>query len=180
MVAVVDYTAKTEKIYVNGVLKSSSSGKSFGSNTSSNTSSTNSCIGAEDDCAANYFKGSIDDLRVYNRALSAAEVTNIFNGSPSSSGLVDLWDFDQTSGTTATDSGTYNGTLTNIASPSLVSSGWTTSAHIGSGAIVFDGSDDYLANIRPSNIRTTIANSTYSIALWFKTSSSSSGPIAMF
>jgi hypothetical protein len=38
-----------------------------------------------------YFSGNIDDVRVYNRALSAGEVTNIYNSSPSSSGLVGWW-----------------------------------------------------------------------------------------
>ncbi|MDP2672103.1 MAG: LamG-like jellyroll fold domain-containing protein [Candidatus Daviesbacteria bacterium] len=29
-----------------------------------------------------YFNGSIDDVRIYNRALSAGEVTNLFNADP--------------------------------------------------------------------------------------------------
>lgn len=38
-----------------------------------------------------YFSGNIDDVRVYNRALSAGEITNIYNSNPPSSGLVGWW-----------------------------------------------------------------------------------------
>jgi hypothetical protein len=38
-----------------------------------------------------YFSGRVDDIRVYNRTLSAAEVANIYNNSAPSSGLVGWW-----------------------------------------------------------------------------------------
>ncbi|HEY5141273.1 MAG TPA: LamG domain-containing protein, partial [Methylococcales bacterium] len=41
-----------------------------------------------------YFNGSIDDVRVYNRALSDTEVSDIYANTPSSSGLTLLYNFD--------------------------------------------------------------------------------------
>ncbi|MFH1656898.1 MAG: LamG domain-containing protein, partial [bacterium] len=59
---------------------------------------------------ATYFNGSIDDVRIYNRALSPAEVTEHYNGIFSDeTGLAGLWHFDEGSGdTTADDSGNGN------------------------------------------------------------------------
>lgn len=55
------------------------------------------------------------------------------------SGLVGLWHFDETSGTTATDSsGTNDGTLTNMNTPDCWDSGMF------GNALSFDGSDDYV------------------------------------
>ena len=75
-----------------------------------------------------YFDGSIDDVRVYNRALSSSEVAKLYlagggkaNVSPSkpiSSGLVGYWNFDgknMTNSTSTDSSGNgNNGTLTNM------------------------------------------------------------------
>ncbi|GEM_PF-1427023 len=82
-----------------------------------------------------YFKGIIDDARVYNRALSAAEITQLYNfgkakvdvasgpATSSGSGLVGYWTFDgkdtvwtsATAATTLDKSGNGNtGTLTNM------------------------------------------------------------------
>ncbi len=62
------------------------------------------------------FDGAIRDVRVYNRALSASEVSDLYNGAAvSSTGLAGHWMFDEGSGTTAADSsgnsnnGTVNG-----------------------------------------------------------------------
>ena len=41
-------------------------------------SPTETHIGVDDD-PANYFKGSIDDVRMYNRALSAREIYDLYN-----------------------------------------------------------------------------------------------------
>lgn len=68
-----------------------------------------------------YYKGSIDDLRVYNRAISTAEITGLFSNSPyvSNSGLVGWWKMDDGStaaNTTVADSSGSGGvgTLTNF------------------------------------------------------------------
>ena len=71
----------------------------------------------DDDGYARYeFKGIIDEVRIYNRALSATEIQEHYNGTfTDESGLVGLWHFDEGSGDTAADnSGNGNdGTLFN-------------------------------------------------------------------
>jgi len=62
------------------------------------------------------FKGIIDEVRIYNRALSATEIQEHYNGTfTDESGLVGLWHFDEGSGTNATDASGNgnNGTLIN-------------------------------------------------------------------
>jgi hypothetical protein len=60
---------------------------------------------------SNYYDGAIDDVRLYNRTLSAAEVQNLYQWAP---GPVAYWKLDEGSGTTAQDSsGNSNtGTIT--------------------------------------------------------------------
>ncbi len=68
-----------------------------------------------------YYKGYLDDSRLYSRALSSTEISDLytFGNTPpvSSSNLVGWWKFDEASGTSASDSsGNSNtGTLTNFA-----------------------------------------------------------------
>jgi hypothetical protein len=62
-----------------------------------------------------HFKGSMDDLRVWNRSLSATEVRDGMckKLTGKESGLVGYWTFDETSGNTVVDTSTkgFNGTL---------------------------------------------------------------------
>ncbi len=97
----------------------------------------------------NYFSGLIDDVRIYDRALSAAEVAEHYSGVyANDTGLVGRWDFDEGSGTTAVDSsgngndGTLGGDGEGTDLPSWVSTqgpGFT-----GGSAGVFNGVDDYV------------------------------------
>ena len=64
------------RIYVNGV----AAGTTAGGGTI-NSSSQRTFIGA-DAWSGNYFNGTIDDVRIYNRALSASEVGRLYNGAP--------------------------------------------------------------------------------------------------
>ena len=64
------WDGSTIRLYKNGVeIKS-------GATSMSSIAHTNSAliIGARADLAADYFEGLIDDVRIYNKALSAAEV----------------------------------------------------------------------------------------------------------
>ncbi|MDP2668785.1 MAG: LamG domain-containing protein [bacterium] len=63
------------KLYVNGV-----SGYTTVGDTGSGTITNRSWrIGAAQDPIGNYFKGKIDEVRIYNRALSAAEISQLYN-----------------------------------------------------------------------------------------------------
>ena len=60
------------KLYVNGILRSSTA------NTNGfQASDADLYIGKDD--SGNYYKGAIDDVRIYNRALTDAEVVGLFN-----------------------------------------------------------------------------------------------------
>ena len=119
------------RVYVNGVqvaVGSSFSGSAYDGDRPV-------LIGARED--GQYLNAEIDDVRIYSYALTASEVGTLFSG-------VDFpvahWKLDETSGTTATDSGpsgldgTYqNGVVLNSAGP-----------YPGAGAVAaqFDGAND--------------------------------------
>jgi hypothetical protein len=119
--------------------------------------------------SARFFGGNIDDVRVYNRALPAAEVLTLFRANEitqkvaAENGLLARWSFDEGTSTIAHDfSGNgYDGTLTNFALPSTATSGWISGKRVG--GLAFDGSNDY---IPVSN--STAANSTTSltVSMW--------------
>jgi hypothetical protein len=117
--------------YLNGATNGSGTMSNAGSFTITNGSGI-ARIGSRND-SVTLMKGSMDEVRIYNRALSGTEVTNLYNlgaeklnVSPVSnltSGLVGYWTFDgkdtpwtSSSAGTATDrSGNGNtGTLTNM------------------------------------------------------------------
>src|SRR3989344_2284292 len=113
------------------------------------------------------FDGSLDDFRVYNRALSPEEIKRLyrqtspqFNASQANKlrqGLVGMWTFDgnDMSGNTAIDrSGNgNNGTLTNGPAPAI--------GKIGQ-ALNFDGSNDYVG------IANAVNTSITSVSAWVK------------
>ena len=65
------------KLYVNGDVKSLDFAGTIPANTSSNA--TSFAIGRDIHDVGRYFDGQIDEVRVYNRALSAAEVKALYN-----------------------------------------------------------------------------------------------------
>ena len=85
------------------------------------------------------WSGLIDEVRIYNRALSADEVQAHYKAGLDKLGMVSYWALDENGGTTAYDSqSTNNGTLTN--GPT-----WQSPSNCVSGSCLsFDGSDDYV------------------------------------
>ncbi len=69
-------TATGINIYINGVIDSSPT-INFNNLNASITNSGNFLIG--NDGLGDFFSGQMDDLRLYNRALSAADVTDLYN-----------------------------------------------------------------------------------------------------
>jgi hypothetical protein len=101
------------------------------------------------------FKGTLDEVRIYNRILSASEIKALYNmgtgkhrSGPSQSGLVGWWKMEDGSGTQATDSsGRKNhGTLITCASTYPV---WS-NGKLG-GGLNFDGLDGYVDVGNPSD-----------------------------
>lgn len=122
------------EIYVNGVLVSNTN-TFYGSILNVNQINVNttipSTIGVERPILYP-FLGNIYDLKVFNKALSQAEVTLLYNSFGNNltgltSNLVANYDFEQKSGTILLDhsGNTLNGTLTNFANTSLgASNAW--------------------------------------------------------
>lgn len=109
MAGTVDGT--TAKIYINGELKASGPVSSDYAPTADGMR-----IGGEV-CCGNYFPGLIDDVRVWNRALSQDEIVANYKKQliGNESGLIGYWKFDEGTGTTVADaSGNgHDGTLVN-------------------------------------------------------------------
>lgn len=117
-------------IYVDGV--------SSGPATVTGTIGTSSSIVSIGQDLGRYFSGLMDDVRIYNQALTASQIKEI---ATLNSGLVLRHAYDESSGTTKSwDASGYgkNGTLTNM----NVSTAW--GSGIVSGALSFDGTSSYV------------------------------------
>ena len=123
------YDGSTMKIYVNGVLDTSSSLKG-----SIDTNNMPLSIGRSG-FGSDYFTGMIDEVQIWNRALTAGEVLNEYN---SVVHLVSYWKFDNN----ALDS------LGNNNHGTVYGATYTTGK--AGNALNFDGIDDYV-NISDSN-----------------------------
>jgi len=120
-----------------------------------------------------FLKGVLDEVRIYNRVLSATEISEHYQGIfRNESGLVGLWHFSEGAGTTTADSSDNGNTGT--LQPTGSEPTWTFNPPkvIGSGTqkycLSFDGSNDYVDTGLTSN--TTFSNATFSVEGWFKTS----------
>jgi Tfp pilus assembly protein PilV len=126
-------------------------------------------IGAYKDYGLAYFKGSIDEVGIWNKTLSATEVTNLFNcgqgnsfpffSSVSSlcSGIVSYWTMDQTSGDV----------LDSISGNTGASPGTTSVGGRVTNARSFGGSD----YINVTNNTTLQLTSAFTLSTWIKVTS---------
>lgn len=159
------YDGSVIRIYVDGVAGSSTA-------LSGVTLDTVGQVGLSSS-SGSVFSGQIDDVRIYNRALSSDEITNLYQKTSQAklsvshndkltNGLVGLWSFNgpDLSGTTAYDRSGQgnNGTLTN---GPVVAEG-----KIGQG-ISFDGSNDYV-NIPDNDAIDFDYSQDFSVAFWMR------------
>ncbi len=109
------------------------------------------------------FNGSIDEMRMYNRALSPAEVQQLYNFAP---GPVGWWKMDEKTGISANDiSGNGNvGTLTCSGGGCLVPS-WSNGKY--GSSLLFDGTNQYL-NVPDAASGILDPLYAYSISTWVK------------
>ena len=106
-----------------------------------------------------WFNGSIDEVRIYNTALTVEQISEHYKAGLDKLGLVGYWPMDENGETIAYDNAnSNNGTLYN--SPT-----WQASSNCVSGSCLnFDGNDDYIslpAFSNPSSV------TDYSISFWF-------------
>jgi hypothetical protein len=140
------YTGSLLRLYVDGQLDASVSATGTIA-----TNNNNVEIGRNAGASGREFDGSIYDVRVYSRALTHAQVADIY-------GLVGWWKLNETSGTAAADSSgvSRNGTYAN--GVTLGGTGPTAGTYAAS----FDGTNDYV-NI-PSEWRNYVNG--FSFAVW--------------
>ena len=155
IVGVRDVAAVLTRVYVDGVEKDTSP-----DTTTDNISSTRALIIGGTDL----FKGTIDEVRIYNRALSAEEIRYHYNRG----GPVAQWKFDEGNGQTAFDSTNNNndGQLGSTPAADANDPTWT-SGKYGS-ALSFDGGDDYV-NVSSANLGLT---NKFTFSVWTKIPSS--------
>ena len=110
--------------------------------------------------SANGLRAKLDDFKIWDEALSAAQVAADYRSRCANSGLVHHWALDETSGTTATDagSGDDDGTITGA---SRVAQG-----RLG-GALSFDGNSDYI-QVGADAIGVTGTCGGWTAALWVR------------
>ena len=162
-------SSKTMLIYIDGVRDNSSTYTTL----NTITSTSNLCIGRRcDGNAQTLFNGSIDDLRIYNRALSAAEVKQLYNlgaskvnastNARAKTNLVGMWSFNaqDMAGTDAYDKSTSfaTGTLSGTTLPTRVV-GKTGQA------LNFDGSTSYVTIADQSALK---PSATMTLSAWVR------------
>lgn len=124
-----------------------------------------------------YFPGYIDDLRLYNRALSATEVVNSYKSGQitrkvvTNQGLVGYWSFNDGRGLTAGDSSGNNNTvtLTGTTTPTWVP------GKKGS-ALSFDGISSRAVISGPTMVPSGATQ--FTVAAWAKKNTSAGGMVA--
>ncbi|MEW6380156.1 MAG: LamG domain-containing protein [bacterium] len=150
------YDGPHVNIYIDGTLNQSYTS----TNETLRSNDQNLIIGAEKEFynGPHHFNGVIDDIRIYNRALSESEVIVLYNPPPTPAPhLIGHWDFEEGSGGTALDhSGNLlHGTIFNAS---------YAAGKVGDYALDFNGSDSYVeVGYSPLLNPDSIA-----ISLWFK------------
>src|SRR5581483_8111448 len=86
-----------------------------------------------------FWNGRVDDVRVYDRALSATEVANLADSTAASK-----YDFSEGSGTTSADAGYKGNTVTLGSATSWVN------GHVGKALSMSNSSNGYAAGVGPS------------------------------
>src|SRR3989338_2039927 len=174
-------TAANVRMYKNGVEVSYATQTNGGSATPQSDSARNIKFARESGTGSTFFNVNMDDVRVYNRALSPSEVTALYNAGSAkfnktptdalTDGLVGHWTFDgkdtvwtsATAATTLDKSGQGNtGTLTNMAQATSPAIG-----KIGQG-LKFDGGGDYVEKTDVSSLDITGA---LTLSAWIYTHS---------
>jgi hypothetical protein len=160
------WNGTTASLYINGVLNNSSTP---GGTAVDNASAI--YFGRRHDSffGTQFFKGRIDDIHIYNRAISATEVATLFGANkakvitPNKTNLSAQWKFDEGSGLTAKDASGNGNTGAISGTPT-----WST-AKIGNTALTL-GATTYVTGTGNA-LPNLGANATATITAWIKPTS---------
>jgi Concanavalin A-like lectin/glucanases superfamily len=79
IVCVIEYDTNTVTIYINGSSQSKTGTTAFTNAATDNTTSASGSLGAEDDgSGAAFLNGLLDEVRIYSRALTSADVAELY------------------------------------------------------------------------------------------------------
>jgi hypothetical protein len=114
---------------------------------------------------------ALDELQIYNRALTANEISQIYNAGSGTqppcvqppSGMVAWWPLDETSGTTAADIAGFPNNGTHVNGPTPVSGKVA-------GALRFDGVNDHVRV--PDHAELNVGTGNFTLDAWVRTGSS--------
>lgn len=142
-------------IYVNGVQTTSIAADSWQLVTVTTDTAINANAFEVGRANSSYFDGTLDEVRLYNRALSPSEVTALYNWAP---GPVGYWNFDEGSGTTAYDrSGNGLNSSAFSGDPAWVEGRFGKALH-------FDGND----SVQVNDADTLDINNAITLSAWVK------------
>jgi hypothetical protein len=175
-VGIFNSATQTMTLYIDGAQASSGAASDIGA------TSGNLNIGQQKAGFSRYFNGTLDDVRIYNRALSATEVALLYAAGQAHvgdasvvlpavnllSGLVGYWPLNEGSGTVTRDYSTSGNTGTLVGSPT-----WTSGKY--GKALSFNGSSNYVTIPDPSNIFSFLSSTNFTVSLWVKPTSIASG-----
>jgi len=155
---VVTSSTTTAQLYINGALAATNTSYTV----STAGSGTPFTIGNQFSPFSEYSTATIDQVKIWNVALTATQVKQSMYGTPSTSGLILDYEMNEGSGTVLTNSGsagaTDNGTLNN--SPSWVYS----PIQFGNNALNFDGSSTQV--VAPPNTAIDITSGTVEASIY--------------
>ena len=137
------YDGNTIKIYLDGNLMASEE-------TSGNLHAASSDIYIGNQATENDFEGTIDEVKIYNSALTIDEINQIYSTTPNigdgSQSLISKWDLDEGNGNLASDPISGN-------TGTILGANWT-SGVLGT-CLSFDGENDYVSIPNNSSLNFT-------------------------
>ena len=139
-------------------------GNYFTNGANTNAASINNSslqIGAYSDGTSYPFSGKIDELRIYNRALSPSEITQLYNYAP---GPIAYWDLNEASGTTVNDKSGNN--LTGTFGIGTSAPSWSSGKY--GGGVDFSSTTKFINIPVNSSFQTNTSGRSFSYSLWFK------------
>jgi hypothetical protein len=149
----VTFDGSNARLYMNGVQDGSPISTSLSAG-----HSTTAKIGVNPTGAGSFFNGQIDEVRIYNRALSATELAQLYNFSPAPVGY---WNMDEASGSILLNRGTAGSTINGSMTGAVYKDG-----KYGRG-ISTDGSSTY-ASIPDDNSIDFDTNQNFTVNFWMK------------